>query len=170
MYNITDLTAGFYIVEVTVSIHLVWPEPLQWTLSTRCWTPITTGLLHAQPPHGLTQTRANHVVRTSYDEDDDNDGFSDSKDAFPLDPCAQIDTDGDTQPDDLDCPDGYTSWLTEDMDDDGDGTPDVLEGVESNDDDVNVNGLMVVLALFLVCRFALLCTPTTRRTGRFDLA
>ena len=63
-----------------------------------------------------------------YDQDDDNDGFSDEKDAFPLDPCAQIDTDGDTQPDVLDCPEGYTSWLTEDMDDDGDGTPDVLEG------------------------------------------
>ena len=53
------------------------------------------------------------------------------KDAFPLDGCAYLDTDGDTQPDDLNCPEGVTSWLTVDMDDDGDGIPDSLEGVES---------------------------------------
>ena len=53
------------------------------------------------------------------------------------------------------------------MDDDGDGTPDVLEGVESNDGDVNVNGLMVVFALFVV--IALLFFARLRRGGPGDL-
>ena len=43
-------------------------------------------------------------------------------------PCANLDTDGDGQPDDLQCPLGVTTWLTEDPDDDGDGIPDVSEG------------------------------------------
>jgi len=57
--------------------------------------------------------------------------------------------------------------LTEDMDDDGDGTPDVLEGTETNDADVDVNGLMVVLALFVVV--ALLFFARLRRGGPGDL-
>ena len=54
------------------------------------------------------------------------------------------------------------------MDDDGDGTPDVLEGVESSGDDVNVNGLMVVFALFVVV--VLLFFARLRRGGPGDLA
>ena len=60
------------------------------------------------------------------DQDDDNDGFSDEKAAFPLDPCAQL-TPTATPSDELDCPE-VTSWLTEDVDDDGDGTPDSSKG------------------------------------------
>ena len=167
VYNITDLTAGFYIVEVTVtdSFGLAGTASMdfEYTLldTDNDWSASCSATTWFDPNTGKS------CGPNIYDEDDDNDGFSDSKDAFPLDPCAQIDTDGDTQPDDLDCPDGYTSWLTEDMDDDGDGTPDVLEGVESDGDDVNVNGLMVVLALFLVV--GLLFFARLRRGGPGDL-
>ena len=63
-----------------------------------------------------------------YDDDDDNDGFIDSRDKWPLDPCVWQDTDNDGAPDNINCPDGKTTDLFEDQDDDGDGTPDVLEG------------------------------------------
>ena len=39
---------------------------------------------------------------------------------------AWQDTDGDRQPDELNCPDGTTTDLFEDQDDDGDGIPDTL--------------------------------------------
>ena len=53
------------------------------------------------------------------------------------------------------------------MDDDGDGTPDVLEGVETNDADVNVNALMVIMAIFVVV--ILLFIARLRRGGPGDL-
>ena len=53
------------------------------------------------------------------------------------------------------------------MDDDGDGTPDVLEGTESQDADVNVNALLVVVALFVIV--ALLFFARLRRGGPGDL-
>ena len=36
------------------------------------------------------------------------------------------------------------------MDDDGDGTPDVLEGVDASDGDVNLNALLLIGAFFVV--------------------
>ena len=67
----------------------------------------------------------------------------------------------------LECPPGYSSWLTEDMDDDGDGVPDVLEGVTTDDEDLNVNALLVVLALLVVV--VLLFFARLRRGGPGDL-
>ena len=150
MYNITDLGAGFYVVEVTATDSLGQSSSASmdfeytqldsdgdWTssCSSDTWFDATTG---------------KSCGPNIYDEDDDNDGFSDSKDAFPLDPCAQVDTDGDTQPDVLDCPPGFTSWLTEDMDDDGDGIPDLLEGGTTDDTDLDLNALLVVLTLLVI--------------------
>ena len=167
VFNLTDLSAGFYVIEVTAtdSLGLSSTDSTDieytqldsdgdWTstCSSDSWFDATTG-----KPCGPNL----------YDEDDDNDGFSDSKDAFPLDPCAQVDTDGDTQPDVLDCPAGFTSWLTEDMDDDGDGVPDVLEGVSTDDSDVDLNALLVVLALLVVV--VLLFFARLRRGGPGDL-
>ena len=167
MYNITDLGAGFYVVEVTATDSLGKSASAStdfeytqldtdgdWTssCSSDTWFDATTG---------------KSCGPNIYDEDDDNDGFSDAKDAFPLDPCAQVDTDGDTQPDVLDCPPGYTSWLTEDMDDDGDGVPDVLEGVSNDDTEMNLNALLVVLTLLVVV--VLLFFVRLRRGGPGDL-
>ena len=168
VYNITDLSAGYYIVEVTAtdsmglsssaSVDIEYTQldtDGDWTstCSSDTWFDGSTG---------------KSCGPDVYDEDDDNDGFSDEKDAFPLDPCAQIDTDGDTQPDVLDCPPGQTSWLTEDMDDDGDGVPDVLEGVEADDNDLNINALLVVLALLVIV--VLLFFARLRRGGPGDLS
>ena len=167
VFNITDLTAGFYIVEATVSDtfgeQAIASMDFEYTLldTDNDWSSSCSSDTWFDPNTGKS------CGPNIYDQDDDNDGFSDEKDAFPLDPCAQIDTDGDTQPDVLDCPEGYTSWLTEDMDDDGDGTPDVLEGADTRDDDINVNALMVVLALFVVV--ALLFFARLRRGGPGDL-
>ena len=67
-----------------------------------------------------------------YDDDDDNDGFIDTRDKWPLDPCVWQDTDNDGAPDNINCPDGQTTDLFEDQDDDGDGVPDILEGKSDN--------------------------------------
>ena len=167
VYNITDLAAGYYVVEVkatdsygassTASRDFEYTQldtDGDWssTCSSDTWFDATTG---------------KSCGPNVYDEDDDNDGFSDSKDAFPLDPCAQVDTDGDTQPDVLNCPEGYTSWLTEDMDDDGDGTPDALEGTTSTDSDTNLNALLLVVTLLVVV--VLLFFVRLRRGGPGDL-
>ena len=49
-------------------------------------------------------------------------------DAWPFDPCASLDTDRDGMPDRIDCPDGVTTDLVEDDDDDNDGVLDVIQG------------------------------------------
>ena len=168
VFNITDLTAGFYIVEATVTDtygeQATASRDFEYTLldTDNDWSSSCSSDTWFDPNTGKS------CGPNIYDQDDDNDGFSDEKDAFPLDPCAQIDTDGDTQPDVLDCPPGFTSWLTEDMDDDGNGVPDMLEGVDTEDGDVNVNALMVVIALFVV--LALLFFARLRRGGPGDLA
>ena len=59
------------------------------------------------------------------DFDDDNDSIVDASDAFPFDPCASIDTDGDGLPDELffNC----NTTLVEDWDDDNDGYNDTVD-------------------------------------------
>ena len=167
VFNITDLPAGFYVVEVaatdTLGQSATASTDFEYTqLDTDGdWSSTCSSETWFDPETGKS------CGPDIYDQDDDNDGYSDSKDAFPLDPCAQVDTDGDTQPDVLDCPPGYTSWLTEDMDDDGDGVPDVLEGVTTDDEDLNVNALLVVLALLAVV--VLLFFARLRRGGPGDL-
>ena len=168
VYNITDLGAGFYVVEVTATDSLgaasTASTDFEYTqLDTDGdWSSTCSSDTWFDPETGKS------CGPNIYDEDDDNDGFSDAKDAFPLDPCAQLDTDGDTQPDVLDCPPGYTSWLTEDMDDDGDGIPDVLEGVTVDEDDTNLNALLVVLTLLVVV--VLLFFVRLRQGGPGDLS
>jgi hypothetical protein len=168
VFNITDLPAGFYVVEVTATDTLgqsaTASTDFEYTqLDTDGdWSSTCSSETWFDPETGKS------CGPDIYDQDDDNDGYSDSKDAFPLDPCAQVDTDGDTQPDTLECPPGYSSWLTEDMDDDGDGVPDVLEGVTTDDEDLNINALLVVLALLVVV--VLLFFARLRRGGPGDLA
>ena len=90
-----------------------------------------------------------------YDDDDDNDGIIDSRDEWPLDPCAWQDSDGDRQPDNLNCPDGVISNLFEDQDDDGDGVPDTLEGSTSDSEDSfdSVTLILIVIGIFVVVLF-----------------
>ena len=150
VFNITDLPAGYYVVEVQVTDRFgassSTARDFEYTLldTDGDWTSTCSSDTWFDPETGAS------CGPNIYDEDDDNDGFSDSRDAFPLDPCAQKDTDGDTQPDVLDCPEGITSWLTEDQDDDGDGVPDGTEGVSSEGGSNDVNALVVVLVLVVV--------------------
>ena len=70
--------------------------------------------------------------KNSEDDDDDNDGVTDASDAFPLNDCASVDTDGDGDPDRIvaDCT-GAT--LTEDTDDDNDSVADASDAFPLND-------------------------------------
>ena len=85
-----------------------------------------------------------------YDDDDDNDGYTDSRDAWPTDPCAWQDTDNDGQPDDITCPVGVDTTLFADQDDDGDGIPDELEGKDSaGDDDFDLITLILIIVILV---------------------
>ena len=150
VFNITDLSAGYYVVEVTATDRFgassTAARDFEYTLldTDDDWTSTCSSDTWFDPQTGAS------CGPNLYDEDDDNDGFSDSRDAFPLDPCAQKDTDGDTQPDVLNCPEGFTSWLTEDQDDDGNGVPDDAEGEATSSGSTNLNALMVVVVGLLV--------------------
>ncbi|MCP5155817.1 MAG: VCBS repeat-containing protein [Ectothiorhodospiraceae bacterium] len=67
----------------------------------------------------------------SADLDDDDDGVADADDAFPTDPAASVDTDGDGQPDDYNAgaspEQRAASPLVIDLDDDGDGVADTAD-------------------------------------------
>jgi hypothetical protein len=160
-YNITDLPYGFYVLEARVTDALGasssdavdfeitqldtdgdWTNACTYTQQTDVWFNADIGY-----PCGPDQE----------DTDDDNDGYPDARDDYPMDACAYLDTDRDGQPDDVKCPEGMTTWLFEDQDDDNDGTPDVLEGEtvdESGDFDTGTLLLIALIAaailLFLV--------------------
>ena len=97
-----------------------------------------------------------------HDTDDDNDGSLDVRDAWPTDPCANLDTDSDGQPDNLQCPLGVTTWLTEDQDDDGDGIPDISEGAGATEDSEEgpIGTIIFVIIFILAAVFMLM-----RRNG-----
>ncbi len=72
------------------------------------------------------------------------DGVPDNEDAFPRDPAAYLDTDRDGQPDFLrpGVASTITPALVEDLDDDNDGIPDVIEN-QRDSDPINPNSLPV---------------------------
>jgi len=83
------------------------------------------------------------------DLDDDNDGFDDVRDAFPLDPCANADDDGDGLPNTINCPEGVTTDLLEDQDDDGDGKMDSVSTVSSDEEGMSMSAIiMIVIFIF----------------------
>jgi len=167
-YNVTDLTAGYYLVEITVvdtfGATTTASVDIEFTLldSDGDWT----GSCDSQTWFDATTGKS--CGPNLYDADDDNDGISDAKDHFPLDVCAWQDSDGDGQPNDLNCPEGTSTWLTADMDDDGDGIPDSLEGQQSNDGDENLNAIMLVVIVFIVV--ALLFMMRIRKGGGTDFS
>ena len=78
------------------------------------------------------------------DCDSDKDGVLDSKDAFPQDLCASIDTDKDNKPNDISCPFGTRTNLVLDKDDDNDKIDDKNDNchliANSNQKDTNKDG------------------------------
>ena len=85
-----------------------------------------------------------------YDPDDDNDGRLDENDVWPTDACAWMDTDDDGQPDRIQCPEGKTTMLFEDQDDDGDGTPDELEGKSSTKNEDQSTALLLIGGIIVI--------------------
>ena len=149
--NITDLSEGFYVLklEVTDKQGKMSSDSLSFEVT----------LLDSDGDWGATCNAETWYDKEEnvycgpdiYDTDDDNDGSLDVRDAWPTDPCANLDTDGDGQPDDLQCPLGVTTWLTEDPDDDGDGIPDVSEGASSGEEsDSSPIGTIVFLVIFIL--------------------
>ncbi|MCH1553008.1 MAG: hypothetical protein L7S45_00275, partial [Luminiphilus sp.] len=76
------------------------------------------------------------------ESDSDGDGFNDSEDAFPYDPAASMDTDGDGRPDDWNATATEQqiaeSSLNVDNDDDNDG---VVDSLDPDPTDPNVRGM-----------------------------
>ncbi len=164
--NLTDLPPGLYVIEATVTD--VYGASSTAALDVEV-TPLDTDGDWTSTCSDLTWTdtiTSNPCGPDVYDEDDDGDGMRDSRDAYPMDPCASVDTDEDGQPDDLHCPEGTTSWLVPDQDDDGDGIPDVLEGQTASTGGASwgLVGLVVVVVL------ALLLMLGRRRRGGPSLA
>jgi hypothetical protein len=85
----------------------------------------------------------------SKDTDDDNDGHPDTRDAWSVDPCAWQDSDNDGLPNNINCPEGKTTYLTEDQDDDNDGVLDVLEGVSSDSSGDFSTGTLLLIVLII---------------------
>ena len=150
--NITDLSEGVYVLnlEVTDKQGKMTSDSLSFEVT----------LLDSDGDWGATCNAETWYDKEEnvycgpdiYDTDDDNDGSLDVRDAWPTDPCANLDTDGDGQPDNLQCPLGVTTWLTEDPDDDGDGIPDVSEGTGSGEDsqDSSPIGTIIFVIIFII--------------------
>ena len=163
--NITDLSSGTYVLnlEVTDSQGLTSTDTILFEVT----------LLDSDGDWGLTcngetwydKEENKYCGPDIHDTDDDNDGVLDIRDPWPTDACASMDTDSDGQPDQLHCPIGMTTWLNEDQDDDGDGTPDVLEGSNSEEDS---EGSPFTIALFVVLFIAALAVLFIRRNKGVD--
>jgi hypothetical protein len=97
-----------------------------------------------------------HVYWT-YSSDIDRDGYINTKDAFPLDAAAWLDTDGDGMPDELHG--NSTTGLIEDEDDDNDGVPDdqdkypkdpERDGIEEDDDESDATLVIIIVVVALI--------------------
>ena len=167
-YNITDLQYGLYVLELRITDTLGasstaavdfevteldsdgdWTNTCIFTIGTGVWFDSTNGF---------------SCGPDSEDTDDDNDGHPDTRDAWPVDPCAWQDTDNDGQPNTISCPEGATTYLTEDQDDDGDGVLDLLEGTSSSDSgDFSTATLLLLVLIFAA--IALFMTRMRRGGG-----
>jgi hypothetical protein len=160
--NITDLPQGLYVLTLTVTDD-------QGEISTDSMQ-IEITPLDSDGDYTSTCNEDSWYDKENnlncgpdiFDTDDDNDNSLDVRDAWPLDPCASLDTDNDGQPDDLHCPPGITTWLTVDADDDGDGIPDSLE---SSSDDEESGGSSIVILAFVFMFIAAAVLLLRRKQG-----
>ena len=167
-YNITDLQFGLYVLELRVTDTLGatssdavdfevteldsdedWTNTCIFTLNTSVWFDKTNG--YSCGPD-------------SEDTDDDNDGHPDTRDAWPVDPCAWQDTDNDGLPNDVKCPEGETTYLVADPDDDNDGILDILEGTTATESGDFSTGTLLLIVL-IVAGIALFMMRVKRGGG-----
>lgn len=152
-YNITDLQFGLYVLELRVTDTLGatssdavdfevteldsdgdWTNTCIFTLNTSVWFDNTNG--YSCGPD-------------SEDTDDDNDGHPDTRDAWPVDPCAWQDSDNDGLPDNVNCPEGKTTYLVADQDDDNDGVLDGLENLATEESGDFSTGTLLLIVLII---------------------
>lgn len=149
-FNVTNIGPGLYVLQViaTDELNLISTVEVDFevtlldtdgdwisTCSSDTWFDATKGL---------------QCGPDIYDPDDDNDGRLDTNDVWPTDACAWMDTDNDGQPDRIECPEGKTTMLFEDQDDDGDGTPDELEGKASSKSDDQSTALLLIGGIIVI--------------------
>jgi hypothetical protein len=166
-YNLTDIPQGLYVLElqVTDSFGKMSTASVDFEVtaldSDGDWTAT------CDDSDWFDNTISRSCGPDVYDEDDDNDRFTDIKDKFPLDACAYLDSDDDGMPDTINCPEGMSTWLFEDQDDDNDGTPDILEGVSTKDGSMISNtGLLLVIGLIIL---AIMLVVRSRRGGDAEM-
>jgi hypothetical protein len=166
-YNLTDIPQGLYVLElqVTDSFGKMSTASVDFEVtaldSDGDWTAT------CDDSDWFDNTISRSCGPDVYDEDDDNDRFTDIKDKFPLDACAYLDSDDDGMPDTINCPEGMSTWLFEDQDDDNDGTPDILEGVSTKEDSMISNtGLLLVIGLIIL---AIMLVVRSRRGGDAEM-
>ena len=94
-----------------------------------------------------------HCGPDNVDKDDDNDGVSDTLDAFSFDPCASKDTDSDGMPDEIE--DNCETSLIIDEDIDGNGILDVNELTVAGDEKSSGGSFFVWALLMLLIGGAL---------------
>ena len=164
-WNITDLPADLYLIEVVVTDAYGASTTVLLDVEV---TPLDTDGDWTASCSELTwydEQTATPCGPDVYDLDDDGDGIRDTRDDFPMDACATVDTDEDGQPDDVECPPGQSTWLVADQDDDGDGIPDTMEGVTQDDGPSSVG--LIALTVFVLLGLILLLR---RRGGGGHLA
>ena len=100
-WNITDLPADLYLIEVVVTDAYGASTTVLLDVEV---TPLDTDGDWTASCSELTwydEQTATPCGPDVYDLDDDGDGIRDTRDAFPMDACATVDTDEDGQPDTL---------------------------------------------------------------------
>ncbi|MCH1443163.1 MAG: hypothetical protein L7U53_04755 [Candidatus Poseidoniaceae archaeon] len=149
-FNVTNLGPGLYVLQViaTDDLNLFSTTEVDFEV-----TLLDTDGDWISSCNSDTWFDASNGVQCGpdiYDPDDDNDGRLDDNDVWPIDACAWMDTDDDGQPDRIECPEGQTTMLFEDQDDDGDGTPDELEGKSSTKNEDQSTGLLLIGGIVVI--------------------
>lgn len=149
LFNITNMETGLFVVSITATDDLGLSSLVEVDIEI---TELDTDGDWVSSCSSDTWFDAANGLQCGpdiYDPDDDNDGRLDENDVWPKDPCAWMDTDDDGQPDRIDCPPGYSTMLFEDQDDDGDGTPDELEGSTMSNSESNSTPMILIGAILM---------------------
>ena len=150
MFNITNLETGLFVVSITATDDLGLSSLVEVDIEITLLDTDGDWVSSCSSDTWFDASNGLQCGPDIYDPDDDNDGRLDEKDVWPKDPCAWIDTDEDGQPDRIDCPPGSSTMLFEDQDDDGDGTPDELEGTTLKDSEDNSTPMIFIGAILLL--------------------
>ena len=166
LYALPDIPAGLYVLEVvaTDTLGASSSQTIDFEITQLDSDGDTDSSCNTE-----TWRASNYYCGPDiYDLDDDNDGINDERDAFPLDACASVDTDEDGMPDTIDCPNGVTTTLFEDQDDDGDGVPDSHEGVDMGSSGIS-NAMVMIITVLVVVGLLVILRGRKGSGGEFNI-